>query len=93
MKIFKLQSSNKLLPIAVPDPEPKAVRVTYVDESNGTVLASSSLTKNGTQNGLAIWTRRTSLCRSPLSTSAFASRSPATRPRPPAARPMSTALT
>ena len=55
VQIFKLQSSNKLLPIAVPDPEPKAARVTYVDESNGTVLASGSMTRNGTQNGLAIW--------------------------------------
>jgi Flp pilus assembly protein TadG len=55
VKIFKLQSSNRLLPIAVPNPEPKVIRVTYVDESTGTVLASSSLSKNGTQNGLAIW--------------------------------------
>ena len=55
VKIFKLQSSNKLLPIAVPDPEPRAARVMYVDESNGTVLASRSLTRNGTQNGLAVW--------------------------------------
>jgi Putative Flp pilus-assembly TadE/G-like len=55
VKIFKLQSSNKLLPIAVPDPEPRAARVTYVDEATGTVLASSSLSRNGTQNGLSIW--------------------------------------
>ena len=55
VKIFKLQSSNRLLPIAVPDPEPKAARVTYVDESTGTVLASTTLSKTGTQNGNAIW--------------------------------------
>ena len=94
VKIFKLESSNKLLPIAVPDPEPKAARVMYVDESNGTVLASSSLTRNGTQNGLAIWDyagRRRADHGS--STSACASRSPAIRPRRPAARPTSTAST
>ena len=55
VKIFKLESSNRLLPIAVPTRSPRAARVMYVDESTGTVLASSSLTRNGTQNGLAIW--------------------------------------
>jgi len=55
VKIFKLQSSNRLLPIAVPDPEPKAARVTYVDESTGTVLASTTLSKTGTSGGNAIW--------------------------------------
>jgi hypothetical protein len=55
VKIFKLESSDKLLPIAVPDPEPKAARVMYVDEATGTVLASTTLSKTGTQNGNAIW--------------------------------------
>ena len=55
VKIFKLESSNRLLPVAVPDPDPKVAAVQFIDEATNTVLASTPLTKNGNENGLMIW--------------------------------------
>jgi len=60
VQVFKLARSNKLLPIAVPDPDPRVARAFFVDESKlpsdpGYVLASVPLTRNGSQGGLAIW--------------------------------------
>jgi hypothetical protein len=60
VQVFKLRKSNKLLPIAVPDPDPKVARAFFVDESKlstdpGYVLASVPLTRNGSSNGLALW--------------------------------------
>jgi hypothetical protein len=60
VQVFKLRRSNKLLPIAVPDPDPRVARAFFVDESKlpsdpTYVLASVPLTRNGSQGGLAIW--------------------------------------
>jgi Flp pilus assembly protein TadG len=55
VQIFRLESSNRLLPVAVPNPDPEVAAVTFIDESTGTVLASTTLTKNGNENGLMIW--------------------------------------
>ena len=56
VKVFKLRSSNRMIPVAVPDPDPKVAIARFVDESTGTVLASTTLTSTGnSQNGLAIW--------------------------------------
>ena len=55
VKIFKLESSNRLLPVAVPDPDPKVAEVRFIDETTGAPLASTPLTKNGNENGLMIW--------------------------------------
>ena len=55
VKIFTLMSSNKMLPVSVPDPDPKVAAATFVDESTGAVLATTTLTKDGTQNGMDIW--------------------------------------
>jgi Flp pilus assembly protein TadG len=55
VKIFKLSSSNKLLPIAVPDPDPKVAVARFINESTGAVLATAPLSKNGNENGLLIW--------------------------------------
>jgi hypothetical protein len=55
VKVFTMSSSNKLLPIAVPDPDPRVAIARFVDESTGTVLASTPLTKNGSQGSLALW--------------------------------------
>ena len=60
VQVFKIVRSNKLLPIAVPDPDPKVARAFFVDESklptdSGYVLGSVRLNRNGTSNGLALW--------------------------------------
>jgi len=55
IQVFKIRSSNKLLPIAVPDPDPKLARALFVDESTGSVLASTDLERTGASGGLAIW--------------------------------------
>jgi Putative Flp pilus-assembly TadE/G-like len=60
VKIFKLESSSKLLPVAVPNPDPKVAKVTFIDEATNTVLASKDLTRNGSSNGLMIWDNSTS---------------------------------
>jgi putative Flp pilus-assembly TadE/G-like protein len=53
--IQALHQARGALPVAVPDIDPRSARAYFVDESNGTVLASTPLTKAGTSNGLAIW--------------------------------------
>jgi hypothetical protein len=60
VQVFKLARSNKLLPIAVPDPDPQVARAFFVDESklpsdSGYVLGSVPLTRSGSEGGLAIW--------------------------------------
>ena len=47
---------NNSLPVAVPDPSPNKVQVTFLDEANNNaVLGTRNLVANGTANGLAIW--------------------------------------
>jgi putative Flp pilus-assembly TadE/G-like protein len=49
------------LPVGVPDVNPKAVRVSFIDESNGSVLGTTDLNRTpGTVNGLAVWDNATS---------------------------------
>jgi hypothetical protein len=60
VQVFKLRKSSKLLPIAVPDPDPKVAKAFFVDESKPVtdpnyVLASAPLTRNGSSGGMAIW--------------------------------------
>jgi Flp pilus assembly protein TadG len=60
VQVFKLRKSNKLLPIAVPDPDPKVARAFFVDESKpptdpNYVLKTVPLTRHGSQGSLAIW--------------------------------------
>ena len=60
VQLFKLLKSDKLLPIAVPDPDPQVARAFFVDESKptsdpGYVLASVPLTRHASEGGLAIW--------------------------------------
>jgi hypothetical protein len=55
VQLFRLAKSDKLLPIAVPDPDPKVARAIFIDESNGSVLASAPLTHTGSESGLAVW--------------------------------------
>ena len=60
VQVFKIKSSSKLLPIAVPDPDPKVARAFFVNEAlpatdPNYVLASVPLNRNGSSGGLAIW--------------------------------------
>jgi len=59
IQAFRLERSNKLLPIAVPDPDPKVARATFVDETTGAVLATTPLTRNGSQGDIALWDNST----------------------------------
>lgn len=53
---LKLESSGAgFLPIALPVSDPKLGQVTFVDESNGNVLATAPLARNGAANGNAVW--------------------------------------
>jgi len=71
IQIFKLSASDKMLPIAVPDPDPKVARATFVDESDGSVLATTPLTRNGSENGLAIWDNSGAAVPVPITASHF----------------------
>jgi hypothetical protein len=53
--IQALHRAAGALPVAVPDIDPKVARAYFVDESTGTVLASTPLAKTSTSGGLAVW--------------------------------------
>jgi hypothetical protein len=55
VEIQTLARSTGALPVAVPDVDPKTARAYFVDETTGTVVASTPLTKVGFTNGLAVW--------------------------------------
>jgi hypothetical protein len=57
VSIFQADTLAGSLPIGVPDVNPQAARVIFVNESTNppTVLGSRTLTKTGTANGLNIW--------------------------------------
>jgi Putative Flp pilus-assembly TadE/G-like len=57
------------LPIAVPDIDPSRAEVRFVDESDGTVLASRPLLNTGVANGLAIWDNTAAPLAVPISSS------------------------
>ena len=54
--LFQLDTQAGALPVGVPEANPRKVRVTFINESNGAVLGATDLTKApGTVNGMAIW--------------------------------------
>jgi putative Flp pilus-assembly TadE/G-like protein len=55
VEIRQRELLNKALPVGVPDTNPQVGRVTFIDEATGAVLGSREITRNGSQNGLAIW--------------------------------------
>jgi hypothetical protein len=55
VQINQLQTASGALPVGVPDVNPKVARAWFINESTGAVLASTSLTKAGTSNGLIVW--------------------------------------
>jgi Putative Flp pilus-assembly TadE/G-like len=59
IQVFRLQSSSRLLPIAVPDPTPQVGRVYFINEATGATLAEAPLTPNGQDGDLAVWDNAT----------------------------------
>jgi hypothetical protein len=56
VSIRRLQQEKGLLPVAVPVPDPKRVRATFISEVTGGVLGFRDLCKQTSpENGLAIW--------------------------------------
>jgi Putative Flp pilus-assembly TadE/G-like len=55
LQVLRLQSSNKMIPIAVEDPTPHAARAIFVDEATGATLKDVPLKRNGSQDQLSIW--------------------------------------
>jgi hypothetical protein len=55
VEIRQKDSGTGGLPIAVNDTQPRAAAAYFVDESNGTVLASTPLTRTGSSGGLGMW--------------------------------------
>jgi Flp pilus assembly protein TadG len=56
VSIFEAETAQGALPVGVPDVNPKVARVTFVDESTGTVLGSRDLVRiPGLINNLAVW--------------------------------------
>jgi putative Flp pilus-assembly TadE/G-like protein len=61
VSIQSLLRARGALPVAVPDIDPKVGRVFFIDEANGTVIASTPLAKTGFDHttGLATWDNAT----------------------------------
>jgi hypothetical protein len=60
VEIRRQTTAKNLIPLGVPNPEPKKARAFFVDESKlptdaGYVLASTELVRNGSQGLLALW--------------------------------------
>jgi hypothetical protein len=56
VSLMQVDTASGSLPVGVPDVNPKKVRVTFIDESNGSPLAATDLVRqSGTVNGLALW--------------------------------------
>lgn len=55
ISILKQTTSIGPLPVGVPEVDPTKAIARFVDEATGAVIASTPLTKTGTDGGLAIW--------------------------------------
>jgi Flp pilus assembly protein TadG len=60
VELKQVDTMSGFLPVGVPEPSPKRVRVTFVDEDKapgtaGRELAYADLVKTGSSNGLAVW--------------------------------------
>jgi hypothetical protein len=70
VELFQKNRFADSLPIAVPDPEPNKVKITFLDEANGNaVLGTRDLARDGTSNGLSIWDNATNPLALPVNTS------------------------
>ena len=59
VEFFQRERFSSGLPVGVPDPNPRAGRVIFIDEATGTELGSRPLERNGTEDDLAIWDNST----------------------------------
>ena len=59
VSIFQQDWAQGALPVGVPDPRPKQARVLFVDETTGQTLATRDLIRDGTSNGLSMWSNAT----------------------------------
>jgi hypothetical protein len=55
VEIQNLATQQGALPIAVPDVNPSTAAVTFVNEANGSVIASAPLTRSGSSGTMAVW--------------------------------------
>jgi hypothetical protein len=55
VEIKKMTTGKGALPVGVPEVGPQKAKALFVDETTGTVIASSNLLRTGTANGLAMW--------------------------------------
>jgi hypothetical protein len=55
VEIHQKDSGSGSLPVAVNDTNPRSARAYFIDESNGTVIASTPLTRAGTNGAFAVW--------------------------------------
>ena len=55
LEIKKKLTAHNSLPVGVPEVGPLKAKALFVDEANGTVVASTDIVKVGTSDGLAIW--------------------------------------
>ena len=55
VRVLRLLSSDRLLPIAAEDPVPRSAAAIFVDESTGAELARTPLQPNGFSGDLALW--------------------------------------
>ena len=55
VEIRQRERFDDALPVGVPDTNPTVGKVTFIDEATGAVLGSREITRNGSQNGLAVW--------------------------------------
>ena len=70
VELFQKNRFADSLPIAVPDPQPNKVKITFLDEANGNaVLGTRDLARDGTSNGLSIWDNTTDPLALPVNTS------------------------
>ena len=67
VRVLRLQSSDKLLPIAAEDPVPRWAAAIFVNESTGAELARRELNPNGFSGNLAIWDNSTDPVAVPIS--------------------------
>jgi hypothetical protein len=69
VSIQALSYASGGLPIAVPDVDPTKAQAQFIDETTGTVIATTNLTNTGAANGLSIWANSASPVSVPVNTS------------------------
>ena len=69
VQIQALDTAFGALPVGVPDVDPQSASATFFNESTGAVLASTTLTKQGSSGGLQVWDNSSAPIAVPISAS------------------------